>query len=482
MKRHGYYCRSRGIAKTSRTRSCILCARGKTRCDNEQPDCSKCLSKGVRCQYLADTARFARPTQQHNDGGRTPKWTRVPSIVAEQPNDSEDRGISNEVDVFFNAAFDSLDSCSTVFGRGRFDPDIDLASLWNPHTTKDDASFTSLESRMPTTPLIPQAKPQHKDQQPLYAQDISIPPIPSTTVRSFHRRPKLNSNANRITTLILANLKSYPLMMLRSNTLPPFIHPYLTSANPLIKDMEPLTNCITLVQLLSNQFHSSQKLFWRNVRTECERICSDHLLLNKWQLFAAMQALSIYILIRLDVGETEHNDFDGLLVTAVIVAATQFNSVYTDGLSAERWLTRDGSGLEMRWKEWMLVESARRLCVVYQVVNMLVYFEPAAMCEVHGTELVLAPLPARRPLWEAADEVAWKGECGRESVAYGLAADGDLVRLDGGRVDCGEQSILGSEQALVSTVKGKKVGWEEWCADMDGLGGLVMLAASLVAA
>ena len=109
-----------------------------------------------------------------------------------------------------------------------------------------------------------------------------------------------------------------------------------------------------------------------------------------------MQALSIYILVRLDVGETEHNDFDGLLVTAVIVAATQFNSVYTDGLGAERWLMRGDGGLEIRWKEWMLVESARRLCVVYQVVNMLVYFEPAAMCEVHGTELVLAPLPARR--------------------------------------------------------------------------------------
>ena len=60
---------------------------------------------------------------------------------------------------------------------------------------------------------------------------------------------------------------------------------------------------------------------------ECERLCADHQRLNKWELFAAMQALSIYILIRLNVGETEHNDFDGLLVTAVIVAATQFNSV-----------------------------------------------------------------------------------------------------------------------------------------------------------
>ena len=32
-----------------------------------------------------------------------------------------------------------------------------------------------------------------------------------------------------------------------------------------------------------------------------------------------MQALSIYILIRLDEGETDHNNFDSLLVTAVTV-------------------------------------------------------------------------------------------------------------------------------------------------------------------
>jgi hypothetical protein len=30
-----------------------------------------------------------------------------------------------------------------------------------------------------------------------------------------------------------------------------------------------------------------------------------------------MQALSIYILIRLDEGETQHNDFDSLLLTTI---------------------------------------------------------------------------------------------------------------------------------------------------------------------
>lgn len=41
--------------------------------------------------------------------------------------------------------------------------------------------------------------------------------------------------------------------------------------------------------------------------------------LNKWELLAAMQALPIYILIRLDEGETDHNNFDTLLITTVIV-------------------------------------------------------------------------------------------------------------------------------------------------------------------
>jgi hypothetical protein len=43
--------------------------------------------------------------------------------------------------------------------------------------------------------------------------------------------------------------------------------------------------------------------------------------LSKWELLAAMQALLLYIIIRLDEGETEYNDFDSLLMRTVIVSA-----------------------------------------------------------------------------------------------------------------------------------------------------------------
>jgi len=50
---------------------------------------------------------------------------------------------------------------------------------------------------------------------------------------------------------------------------------------------------------------------------------SQHPTLHKWELLAAMQALSIYIIIRLDEGETDHNNFDSLLVKTFIVSTNR---------------------------------------------------------------------------------------------------------------------------------------------------------------
>lgn len=238
-----------------------------------------------------------------------------------------------------------------------------------------------------------------------------------------------------------------------------------------------------------------------------------------------MQALSIYILIRLDEGETEYNNHDTLLVNTVVVGplflfsssgadrdpnyltfvgtshAVQqtrrrrhaqlaiFDVHFYRPKNLERLATRGIRakvsrtsplhiirGLES--KVSILIFSVLRLCVVYQVVNLLVYFEPAAMCDVQKTGLLLAPLPAKKQLWEAADERAWEAEsqveAGLLQTAYGLAADGDLVRLHGG------QRPRQSKGLDESTPARSTASWEEWCSGMDSFGGLVMLAASLV--
>ena len=103
------------------------------------------------------------------------------------------------------------------------------------------------------------------------------------------------------------------------------------------------------------------------------------------------------------------------------------------------------------------------------------------MCDLQETAgLILAPLPARKQLWEAGNAAAWKVEGDRtpggDGSSFGLAANGDLVNLEvGGRPFCYRDTITGTRLSRSSA------NWAEWCSGMDGFGALVMLAASLIA-
>jgi hypothetical protein len=110
---------------------------------------------------------------------------------------------------------------------------------------------------------------------------------------------------------------------------------------------------------------------------------------------------------------------------------------------------------------------------------MLVYFDPAALCGLPNY-LILAPLPSKKRLWEANDEFMWKKESETErgiQTTFGMAANGDLLSLSEGQMSSSDAVLLhkGLDSPLWSTAN-----WEEWCSGMDGFGGLIMLAASLV--
>ncbi|KAK4865397.1 hypothetical protein LT330_009508 [Penicillium expansum] len=297
------------------------------------------------------------------------------------------------------------------------------------------------------------------------AANWSMPASPTPNPHSLTKRPKVNVAIERTAKLLLHTLKSYVLTMLRHNSLPPFIHPSLVYAE---FSMEPLVNCINLVHMISGEMKGNRKLFWRNVRMECERLCNEGPTLSKWELLAAMQALAIYIIIRLDDGETEYNGFDTLLIAAVTVVAQNLTKRDIAGK-----FSLDGS-----WKDWLFEESRRRLSIIYKVFNMLFYFEPATMCNL-PTDLVLAPLPAKKQLWEAENEATWKSESRREGevqTEFGLTGSGDLVKL-------GENhrgTVMVHTSITENNPARTTASWEEWCEGMDGFGGLVMLAASMV--
>lgn len=119
--------------------------------------------------------------------------------------------------------------------------------------------------------------------------------------------------------------------------------------------------------------------------------------------------------------------------------------------------------------------------MIYSVVNMLVY-GPVVPCD-PTAELVLAPLPAKKQLWEAGDAMLWKAQIERERAAqtdFALAASGELLKLADGYKYCGDGAALSNSMNAITASTGTE-NWQEWCLGMDGFGGLVMLTASLIA-
>lgn len=126
------------------------------------------------------------------------------------------------------------------------------------------------------------------------------------------------------------------------------------------------------------------------------------------------------------------------------------------------------------------------------------------MCDMRrATDLVIAPLPAKRLLWEATDEGEWKAQAERVEEdelrgAFALAANGELVKVEDRSVflHCttegagagGEMEVYTNTKPRVAaggvergggSLAWRRANWDEWCSGMDGFGGLVMLAASL---
>ena len=63
---------------------------------------------------------------------------------------------------------------------------------------------------------------------------------------------------------------------------------------------------------------------------------------------------------------------------------------------------------------------------------------------------------------------------------FGLVPNGDLVRLAEGQLYCGDAAIRYSSLDAMTPATSTDY-WAECCSGMDALGGLIMLAASLVA-
>ena len=154
------------------------------------------------------------------------------------------------------------------------DSNLDFTDLLNPRTNNETNQCLSAASSI-ACPSMASTDQRVLTQQATSFPNISIPPTPTYNIRSLIQRTGMNPGTQRTARLMLHTLKSYPVMIQRDNTIPPFIHPCLLSPDDPNSDMEPVTNCIGLVRMMSSGLYGSRKLFWKNVRLECEHFCAE---------------------------------------------------------------------------------------------------------------------------------------------------------------------------------------------------------------
>jgi hypothetical protein len=278
LKRHVYYCRSRVSGSKPRARSCLSCATRRTRCDNRRPQCSGCMTKAIECLYpLKRSMREVLGIQSSNDWP-TESMNIYSPLVADSLSLENRQGASNNADIAHDDAL-LLPDLGSADLEAQFldwdDPDVNLTEFLDAQANFEPGEESSqVLSSLPShsTPSIDRIV---QVRQELSSHNRSIPRSPTRNVRSLILRSTTGA-PQRIANLILHTLKSYPLMMLRHNNLPPFIHSGLISSNEgdAQTSMEPLTNCISLVHMISNG-KGSRKLFWKTVGTECEYLCAE---------------------------------------------------------------------------------------------------------------------------------------------------------------------------------------------------------------
>lgn len=232
------------------------------------------MTKAVECHYPTNSKPKDPKLSTQHIYDDTPELRKgSASLVAGFPGieNGEEAGPPND-DILLGISDPEL----TSFGERNLDwdyPDINFAEFLSPQTIEEAIQYN--------TSTEPSALVRHSTAQINRAQDsasspkISIPIQPTMTPRSLVLRTGMMAGAERTAKFMLHTLKSYPLMVLRHKTLPPFIHSHLVSSNAENIDMEPLNNCISLLHMISSGVQGSRKLFWKNVRLECEHLCDN---------------------------------------------------------------------------------------------------------------------------------------------------------------------------------------------------------------
>lgn len=226
------------------------------------------------------------------------------------------------------------------------------------------------------------------------------PKLPST--RAF----QLVTTQDRATSLslrqILAQLRSFPMMVLPGSAGPPFVHWRQMHKDPAA----PLARCGGLMALWSTMNLSTMPFVCTCIRLDVERLTAEAPQYSDADAVAALQATCAYVLTRASARDEEWFDFDIPLIRHMNKLSCR-----VQGITMRH--CPPNSTVCPAWENWVLVESLRRTLLT--IFIMLFTHDLTPVPEVSACNLPHfwsnMLIPSTRQLWEAKSqeqfELAW---------------------------------------------------------------------------
>ncbi|KAK0708584.1 hypothetical protein B0H67DRAFT_672808 [Lasiosphaeris hirsuta] len=295
---------------------------------------------------------------------------------------------------------------------------------------------------------------------------------------------------------LISVIRTYPRMMMRPESLPPFIHAAASGLHnvaggqqqqqqPLqVGDqasgftlLRPLSMCFGIAHVFTARTATTAGFLWQSVDDEHRRI-RDSVpqmdTLTRDETLASIQAMVIYLLMRVIESGHEYFVANHDMLRTMKKLSARFAHLVPGPFSPAHARTARPA-----WRDWIHEETRRRVTIVCFLTSLVVGAE--------GCDIImdpnLIPLPSGRALWEARTETDWARE---------FEAAWAEVRVNGPRLDTVGDLAVAKFGAGAGTgvMVGFKGGVGEgrsravedvldgWHAGLDGLG---MLLAAVMA-
>ncbi|KAH6670595.1 hypothetical protein B0J14DRAFT_99524 [Halenospora varia] len=470
-RRHVIYCRRTQSQPKSRQRSCRACNSAKAKCTFEAK-CGRCRKKGLQCIYDKPSSYGTRSHSSDKseilDINNSDISALTPALLQVSGNGGvlNDTFSSNVQDLFLP----STDAMGQQPPHQQHYPTFDTRQVSSQPFDTDPQPFeNSLITHLMANGGCPlqESRPSKllwsfwENQENYFSNyvDMYERSIPRPCALSCLKMadPVAQNNA----ALLAQSLRSFSAMMLRKETFPPFIH----SHNALLPSPKnaclpaPLAICMSIAQIFASRNPETQDFLWSTIRSEQQRLADQIQNLSGRDTLAAVQASSIYVIMRVADGTCQTQEQDLQMLLQFQDLCESFRQIYHEPFSLTE-VEKPSSN----WDDWVFAESRRRSSCLWFLIGRIVSIRTGIQCDaVHAFRII--PLPSPKSMWEARCASEWEAERDHacRNLNHGMATFGDLI-------DAHREA---TQQSNARTL-------DIWNAGADNLSSLLNLAIAMV--